>query len=89
MLKNIRNPVELSRRLFSADLLSRYMQETICSLEKPVQQIVKLLDTVEMQISVDPLKFEVFVNELRKDSALKQLGDKLRSTCGEYDNQHV
>ena len=88
LLKNIRNPVELSRRLFSADLLSRYMLQTIHSLENPVQQAIKLLDTVEMQISMDPLKFNTFVDELKKDSAypMHHLCDKLISTCGECDN---
>ena len=80
------NPAELSERLFSADLLSRYMLQAIRSLKNPVQQMVKLLDTVEIQISLDPLKFVTFVNELEKDRTMQHLCDKLRSTCGECDN---
>ena len=85
---NIRNPTELSNRLFSADLLSFYMITAIRSLKKPVQQVIvrKLLDTVEMQIIIDPLKFDTFVSELRKDRPMQHLCDKLRSTCGECDN---
>ena len=85
---DIRNPAELSRRLFSADLLSYYMIKALCSSKKPVQQIIvwKLLDIVEIQISMDPLKFNTFVTELRKDRPMQHLCDKLRSTCGECDN---
>ena len=56
-------------------------------MKKPVEQIVKqLLDTVEMQISMDPLKFDTFVDVLEKDKQLQHLCDKLRSTCCECDN---
>ena len=82
LLMNIHNPAELSERLFAADLLSIHMIQAIRSLKKPVQQLVKLLDTVEIQISLDPLKFDTFVNELRP---MQHLCDKLRSTCGECD----
>ena len=62
------------------------MIQAVFSLKKPVQQTVKLLDTVEMQISLDPHKFYKFMNELEKDSAdpMQNLCHKLRSTCGEY-----
>ena len=86
LLMNIHNLAELSERLFAADLLSFYMIQAICSLKKPVQRLVKLLDTVEIQISLDPLKFDTFVKELRKDRPMQHLCDKLRSTCGECDN---
>ena len=86
LLENIHNPVKLSRKLFSANLLSHYMVQAIFSLKKPVQQVVKLLDTIEIQISLDPHKFYKFVNELEKDRPMQHLCDKLRSTCGECDN---
>ena len=86
LLMSICNPVELSRSLFSTNLLSHYMLQAIHSLKKPVQQIVKLLDTVEIQISLDPCKFNKFVDVLEEDRSLQHLCDELRSTCGECDN---
>ena len=86
LLENIHHPVKLSKKLFSANLLSIYMLRAIRSLKKPVQQTVKLLDTVEIQIGLDPCKFDCFVDELEKDSPMQHLCDKLRSTCGECDN---
>ena len=87
LLKNIRNPVKLSKGLFSANLLSRYMLQAIGFLEKPQQfQIVKLLDTVKIQISLDPDVFYKFVDVLEKGSSMQHLCDELRSTCGECDN---
>ena len=89
LLMNIHDPAELLKRLFSADLLSYHMIKALRSLKKPGEQIKvqKLLDIVEIQISIDPLKFDTFVTELRKDSQpMQHLCDKLRSTCGECDN---
>ena len=88
LLKNIQNPVKLSARLFSADLLSTHILQAICTLEEPAQQTVKLLDTIKIQISLDPDIFYKIVNELEKDNAftMKYLCAKLRSTCGECDN---
>ena len=47
-----------------------------------------MLDYVEIEISMDPLKFHMFVDELKKDSAYPthHLCDKLSSTFGECDN---
>ena len=86
MLKHIRNPVKLSKRLFYANLLSKYMVQVIRSLEKPQQIVKQLLDTVKIQISLDPDVFYKFVEVLEKSSSMQQLCDKLRSTCGECDN---
>ena len=88
LLKDIKNLNELSGRLFSAGLLSHYILEVIRSLQEP-QQIVKLLDTVEIQISLDPLMFYKFVDKLEEYSPTQHLSDKLRSTCGKCDNVHV
>ena len=62
------------------------MVQAVYSLKKPVQQVVKLLDTVEMQISMDPLKFSTFVSELRKESSMQYFCDRMKSTCSECDN---
>ena len=86
LLMYICNSVELSSRLFFADLLSHYMIQVIWSLEEPIQQTVKLLDTVEIQISLNPQNFHKFVDVLAKDRPMQHLCDKLRSTCGECDN---
>ena len=64
------------------------MLQDILSLEQ--DKVELLLDNVKKQISMDPLKFNTFVNVLRKakdrQRTTKFLCDKLRSTCGECDN---
>ena len=83
LFEGIQDPVTLSARLFSAGLLDRETRRTICSLERPAQQMSKLLDAVEGQIIMDPQNFYKFVDELKKDRPMQHLCDKLRFTCGE------
>ena len=83
LFESIQNPPTLSARLFSAELLTGDVRRTICSLEKPTQQLTELLDAVEGQIKVDLHNFYKFVEALEKDAPMQHLCDKLRDTCGE------
>ena len=81
--ESIQNPKTLASRLYSAGLLSRERRNNISSLQLSVEQIGQLLDAVEGQIKVDFRNFYKFVDELEKDSPMRHLCDKMRSTCGE------
>ena len=76
----------LSVRLFSARLISRDVRKKISELALTEQKVSELLNATEAMIRVNPQKFYKFVDVLEKDSALQDLCDKLRSTCGECDN---
>ena len=43
----------------------------------------EILDAIETTIRLEPRNFHKFVEELEKDSSLRELCGKLRSTCGE------
>ena len=43
----------------------------------------EILDAIETTIRLEPRNFHMFVEELEKDSSLRELCDKLRSTCSE------
>ena len=45
-----------------------------------------LIDAIQASIQLEPQNFYKFLEELEKDSSLKELCGKLRSTCGKCDN---
>ena len=90
LFEGIQEPISVSVRLFSANILHIKTKQTIYSLERPAQQRNELLDAVERQIRVNPQNFYKFVDELdSSDSSMQHLCDKLRSTCGECDIMFV
>ena len=86
MLEDIRNPVPLAARLYSAGLLSRHTRDKINELTLREQKVTELLVATETTIRLDPSNYHKFVEALEKDSSMQHLCGKLRSTCGEYDN---
>ena len=83
LFNTINKPTALAVRLFSAGLLSSHARHQIFATERKMSN---LIDAIQASIQLEPQNFYVIVNELDKDSSLKELCGKLRSTCGEYDN---
>ena len=80
------NPTQLAIRLYSADglyLLGRSPDEIISGLPTTGQKVSALLDATKTRLRFNSQYFYMLVNELEKDSAMRHLCDKLRSTCGE------
>ena len=76
----------LAARLLSvsAGLLSRDTRKKIAGRGlTDSEKVSEILDTIETSINLEPQNFQKFVVELEKDSSLRELCSKLRSTCGE------
>ena len=85
LLETIKNPTPLSKRLYSAGLLSFETRKNIFDLILRRQKVTELLREIETRILLDSQNLYKFVEELEKDSStsLKELCDKLKSTHGE------
>ena len=87
LLSGIQEPIPLSFRLFGAGILSTDTRKKISDVTLTQQQkVLELLNATETVIRFNPENFHKFVDELKKDSPMQHLCDKLRSTCGECDN---
>ena len=83
LFSNINNPTALAVRLFSAGLLSSRASHQIFATDRKVSN---LIDAIQASIQLEPQNFYKIVNELERDSSLKEVCDKMRPTCGECDN---
>ena len=91
LFESISNPTTLAARLFSAGLLSRDTRKKIAGRGlADSEKVSEILDAIETTIKLEPRNFSNFVKELEKDSTLRELCSKLKSTCGEDSNyMHV
>ena len=84
LFESISNPTTLAARLFSAGLLSRDTRKKIAGRGlTDSEKVSEILDAIETAIKLEPQNLQKFVVELEKDTSLRELCSKLRSTCGE------
>ena len=88
LYRSIGDPSSLAAELYSAGQLSPDTKNKIFSrgVLLDSDKVALLLVEIDTRIRLDPSNYHKFVEALEKDSSMKNLSDKLRSTCGECDN---
>ena len=86
LIRGIQDPELLAWELYSDDVVSETVVDEMSVVGlSGVQRKTRLLSAVRDQITVDPNKFQNFLQALRKQPPLKHVADKLEaiySNCG-------